>query len=141
MREHHRCNRNAPTEQVSLGDVVLISEEKLPRNRWRMGVCVELRPGKDGLVRSCKVRTLTKGNKITHIIRPIEKLYPLEIRSRDTQDAAVNNTTSAATPSIPTPDDSSMLDSESDSPTSVRPQRVAAIEGVRRRREAMNDES
>ena len=109
-----------------MGDVVLIAEDKLPQNRWRMGVCTELRPGRDGLVRSCKVRTLTKGNRVTHIIRPIEKLYPLEILSKDTRDADVS---------------SSVLDDDDkvDEPVTSRPKRAAGIEGEQRRRNAMSD--
>ena len=141
LREYHRCNNNTPSVQATLGDVVLISEEKLPRNRWRMGVCVELRPGKDGLVRSCKVRTLTKGNRISHLIRPIEKLYPLEIVSKDTRDVV-------DAPSVLDDDDDDDDADEVDSPptsrpqrasTSSRPQRAAGIEGERRRRNAMSD--
>ena len=120
LREHHRCNNRSPSIQAAVGDVVLVSEDKLPRNRWRMGVCEELRPGRDGLVRSCKVRTLTKGMRVSHIVRPIEKLYPLEIKSQDVHDAADVDT--------PAPSDVTLDTS------TTRPRREAGVEGERRRR-------
>ena len=81
LREYHSLKNKVPLRQISLGEVVLIGDDKLPRNRWRMGVVTELYSGKDGLVRGCKLRTLSKQGGISYISRPIVKLYPLEIKS------------------------------------------------------------
>ena len=131
LRNYHRCNNRIPDKQVDL-EVVLISEEKLPRNRWRMGVVVELHPGKDGFVRSCKVRTLTKRNKSTHIVHPIEKLFPLEIMSKETRDAlSADSTTTDDVVPLPRP----LPHPSSDDPPPVpsRPKRAAATRGIERR--------
>ena len=36
--------------------------------------------GKDGIVRGAEVRVITKGKPV-HLSRPVQKLYPLEVRS------------------------------------------------------------
>lgn len=68
-----RCKWTNLTENVKVGDLVLIKEENTPRGVWPMGLIQEVYPGKDGLVRSVKVRT-----KATELIRPIVKLVLLE---------------------------------------------------------------
>ena len=61
---------------VAIGDVVLI-HDNVPRNQWKIGVVTDLHKGKDGFVRSVSLR-LSSG---TELLRPIEKLYPLELSS------------------------------------------------------------
>ena len=58
---------------VKVGDVVLIMDENTPRGIWPMGQVVEVNEGRDGLVRSARVRT-----KSTELVRPITKLVVLE---------------------------------------------------------------
>lgn len=58
---------------VNVGDLVLITKESTPRGVWPMGIVKEVFPGRDGLVRSAKVRT-----KSTELVRPIAKLVLLE---------------------------------------------------------------
>ena len=74
LREHHNCRNRIPPKQISVGEVVLI-EEKLPRNRWKMGIVTEVHVGRDAHVRGCKVRTLTRNtNRVTYLNRPVNKL-------------------------------------------------------------------
>ena len=90
LRQHQNCHNRVPNRQVKLGDVVLIHDD-LPRNRWKMGVVSELFTGRDGFVRGCQVRTLTpKTRRITHLNRPVNKLYPLEIQSYQESDLSTN---------------------------------------------------
>ena len=58
---------------VSVGDLVLISDENVPRGLWPLARVIESYPGKDGLVRSVKVKT-----KNTQLTRPITNLIMLE---------------------------------------------------------------
>ncbi|KAL7824556.1 hypothetical protein SRHO_G00098450 [Serrasalmus rhombeus] len=60
---------------LKIGDVALIGEDNAPRQSWKLGKIEELFPGRDGLVRSCAIRTSTG----TVLRRPIQLLYPLEI--------------------------------------------------------------
>ena len=40
-----------------IGDLVLLAEDKVVRNRWPMGRVVEVFTGEDGAVRSARVKT------------------------------------------------------------------------------------
>ena len=58
---------------LSVGDLVLIPEENTPRSLWPLALVKEVVKGRDGLVRSVRVRTRT-----TELVRPIAKLVLLE---------------------------------------------------------------
>jgi hypothetical protein len=62
--------------QFKLGDVVLVEADNKKRWEWPMGRIVELIPGRDGHVRTARV-------KVAHgiLLRPIQRLYPMEISS------------------------------------------------------------
>lgn len=70
------------------GDVVLVGCEQQKRVVWPLARIVALFPGKDGVSRVAKLR-LQDGT----LIRPIERLYPLEIDSRE--DLLVSKASSA----------------------------------------------
>ena len=61
---------------LELGSMVLIKEDHLPRLQWPLGTIIKLYPGKDGSVRSVELKT-SKGD----IVRPVQRLYDLEINS------------------------------------------------------------
>ena len=58
---------------VRIGDLVLLAEDKLVRNRWPMGRVVEVFTGEDGGVRSAEVKT---AGGVFH--RPVVKICLLE---------------------------------------------------------------
>lgn len=74
LRSAHRVETTQPS-QLKVGDVVLIGEDNIPRQSWRLGRLEELFTGRDGLVGSCAVRTPLG----TVLKRPVQLLYPLEI--------------------------------------------------------------
>ena len=74
LREFQRCKRR-DCHNVKVGDVVLVHNDS-PRNNWPLAIVDGLIIGGDGGVRA--VRIQIKGG-IT--IRPITKLYPMEINS------------------------------------------------------------
>ncbi|XP_038162876.1 uncharacterized protein LOC119797746 [Cyprinodon tularosa] len=74
LKSAHRCDSQQPS-LLKVGDVVLIGEDNLPRQSWKMGRIQELFPGRDGLVRSCAVRTCSGAL----LRRPVQLLYSLEI--------------------------------------------------------------
>ena len=51
--------------------------DNVPRNQWKIGVVTDLHKGKDGFVRSVSLRVSSGAE----LLRPIEKLYPLELSS------------------------------------------------------------
>ena len=80
LREFHRCKSGKQERKVEIGDVVVVYEEEKKRGDWKMGVVKSLVTGKDGVVRGAEVRVITKGKPV-HLSRPVQKLYPLEVRS------------------------------------------------------------
>ena len=64
----HNVKRN-----FEISDVVLVVDQVMPRGCWLLGRISEVRPGRDGLVRSVKVKTMR-----SELVRPIDKLCPLE---------------------------------------------------------------
>ena len=58
---------------LTVGDLVLLLDENSPRGSWLLGLVNEITVGRDGLVRSVRVKTAT-----TEFVRPITKLVVLE---------------------------------------------------------------
>lgn len=77
LREFHK-NHTDNALDVSKGDVVLIKEDNVKRNAWKMGQIVELIEGKDGFVRGAKARICGRGKPET-LNRPLQKLFPFEL--------------------------------------------------------------
>ena len=48
-----------PRRNFTVGDLVLVADEKTPRGRWPMGLIEEVFPDSNGHVRSVKVKTAT----------------------------------------------------------------------------------
>ena len=68
---------------VQCGDIVCVYEEKIKRWLWNIGRMIELLPGRDVQVRSAIVRTLDKSKKPVKLIRPVQKLIPLEVTATE----------------------------------------------------------
>ena len=62
-----------PQRNFAINDLVLVTNENTPRNLWPLGRVIEVFPGKDGFVRSVRVKTMTSS-----LIRPVGKLCLLE---------------------------------------------------------------
>lgn len=69
----HRPKWRNVTENVRVNDIVLVMDENLPRGEWPLGLVCEVNCGRDGLVRSARV-------KVAKVIktRPVTKLVLLE---------------------------------------------------------------
>ena len=68
-----RCN-------LKRGSVVLVREDNVCRLSWPLAVVIDLFPGKDGVVRSVKLKT-SKGI----VIRSIQRLHDLEINDQSVE--------------------------------------------------------
>ncbi|XP_075150976.1 uncharacterized protein LOC142225089 [Haematobia irritans] len=73
---HKRHKWKSPTESIKEGTMVVVKDENLPPNCWRMGRVSKVHPGSDGRVRVVDVTT-AKGP----ITRPITKLVVLPTES------------------------------------------------------------
>ena len=76
---------------VTKGDVVIVHDEALPRGLWKLGRIQEVFIGRDGLPRSALVRVATRDRQHTLLKRPLQLLYPLEIREPEPPKAPSEN--------------------------------------------------
>ncbi|XP_070180041.1 uncharacterized protein [Littorina saxatilis] len=78
-----------PQRNVAVGDVVVLRDEAVCRADWPLGLVTEVRPSDDGLVRTCKLKTVKVTSKTSHSTfyywRPISKLTVLVKADPDTQ--------------------------------------------------------
>ena len=68
-----RIKWNDATRNIAVGDLVLVAGENTPRGLWPLALVKEVSVGRDGLVRSVKVRT-----RATELVRPVTKIVLLE---------------------------------------------------------------
>ncbi|GFX62557.1 integrase catalytic domain-containing protein [Trichonephila clavipes] len=66
------------TRALKVGEIVLIENPNKKRLYWLLGKVIELIPGRDGKVRTLKLRCSN-----SEIIRPIQRVFPLEIQSAE----------------------------------------------------------
>ncbi|GFX68995.1 integrase catalytic domain-containing protein [Trichonephila clavipes] len=66
------------TRALKVGEIVLIENPNKKRLYWPLGKVIEMIPGRDGKVRTLKLRCSN-----SEIIRPIQRVFPLEIQSAE----------------------------------------------------------
>lgn len=74
MQQRTKWTEEKPN--VAVGDLVLVKDENMAPSHWRRGRVVEVYPGADGKVRSCKLRL---PGKAMFMKRPIQKLVLLPV--------------------------------------------------------------
>ena len=62
------------SSEFNVNDLVLIGDDRLPRQLWKMGRIIDLHKGRDGKPRSATVKTAS-----TTLKRPIQLLYSMEL--------------------------------------------------------------
>jgi len=117
LREFHRASGNN-RQTVRKGDIVLIHDDT-PRATWKMGIVEELITGGDSIVRAVTLRTATG---LTN--RPITRLYPLELNVGSETEVSCRDDITTTEPSTST-----------ESPASVRPQRLSASRATKKMKE------
>ncbi|GFS97161.1 uncharacterized protein TNCV_1921081 [Trichonephila clavipes] len=78
LKDYSKVRKEA---SVKDGDIVLIRDNDVKRINWPMAKIIKSFPGKDGRIRVVEVKT-PSGN----FIRPIQKLYPLEVNLPEASD-------------------------------------------------------
>ncbi|GFW67926.1 integrase catalytic domain-containing protein [Trichonephila clavipes] len=69
-----------------MGEIVLIGDDNEKCLFWTMARIIELIPGRDG-----KIRTVKHKTQHGTVLRPVQRVYPLEIRANEncvTEEAA-----------------------------------------------------
>ena len=84
LREYHRNSVGIEKRVIGVGDVVTVHEDNVKRGSWKTAVVESLVEGKDNVVRGARIRVITNGKPI-RMARPVQKLYPLEIRNETEQ--------------------------------------------------------
>ena len=64
---------NTVKRNIAEGDIVLVVEQNIPRGDWPLGRIIEVNRGRDGLVRSARVKTMK-----SMLVRPVDNLCLLE---------------------------------------------------------------
>lgn len=83
LRAFHNCGAGRQkSNNVSVGDFVLIHEQTTPRQNWRKGVVQGLITSTDGEIRAARVRVLKKSGKSSLLNRPLELLFPVELAQK-----------------------------------------------------------
>ena len=72
----NRQKWTTPKRCMKPGDVVLLCDDELPRNRWPRAVVTKVFPSKDHLVRKVEITT-TKDGQRKFFERPVHKLVLL----------------------------------------------------------------
>ena len=73
LRERHRAQTGTLGDSLSVGDVIMKSEDK-NRGKWPLGIVEELIVRSDGVVREARLRA---GK--SHVERAVQHLFPLEL--------------------------------------------------------------
>ncbi|GBN35216.1 hypothetical protein AVEN_2893-1 [Araneus ventricosus] len=66
---------NKRTAKIAVRDVFLIGADNIKHINWALGKVIEIVPGREGVTRLVKLQTARD-----ELIRPIERLYPLDSR-------------------------------------------------------------
>ena len=82
LRECHRhtAGRTSQPVHVAVGEVVVVRDDTLPRSFWKLGRIQDVITGRDGVIRGAAVKVASRDRQFTLLWRPIQHLYPLEIK-------------------------------------------------------------
>ena len=105
---------------------MIVKDEHLPRGLWKLGIVQEIMKGRDGLTRAAVVKVASRDRQHSILKRPIQLLYPLEIRCESTE------TIPSEAPLDPKPCEPLPAD---DVTEQVRPKRAASKKADEVRRE------
>ena len=96
LREsHHHGAKSTRNTHITNGEVVIVHDESLPRELWKLGRVQEVIPGADGLPRCALVRVASRDKQHTLLKRPVQLLYPLEISQPEHADNTLECMSSA----------------------------------------------
>ncbi|VDP12422.1 unnamed protein product [Onchocerca flexuosa] len=69
-----------------IGEIVLKNDRRTPRGIWTLAKITKLNVSKDGRIRSAQIE-MPHGKSLN---RPINMLYPLEVRQKDQSENSMN---------------------------------------------------
>ena len=142
LRQHHAVLWKTLNKGTTIkeGDLVILKEDKVPRNSWKLGKVKDLHVGKDGQVRGVTVTLPREGKESYHLQRPIQLLYPFEVSSDNGLkkiDIKLQDLKTEDQVDVQSRKEANCLKKTSEKSTgesTSRPQRKAAVEGEVKRR-------
>ena len=82
LRETQQTSKlNINSQKTNVNDIVLVYDEVVPRNVWRIAIVTGVLPSKDSEIREAMVR-MAKTNAI--LKRPVNKLFTVKNTYHDT---------------------------------------------------------
>ena len=78
LRELHKSKTPQNQRIVTPGEVVLVHDEKTPRQSWKIGRIIETQISADGGVRGVKVAVVNKKGRLYNLNHPVQRIYPLD---------------------------------------------------------------
>ncbi|GFX05193.1 putative RNA-directed DNA polymerase from transposon X-element [Trichonephila clavipes] len=78
-------NKKGPLSELRLGEIVLIGDDIKKRMHWPLAKVIRPIPGKYG-----KIRTVELKDRSGTMLRPLQRVYPLEVQSTETPDDPLN---------------------------------------------------
>ena len=78
-----KATQHSSNRVVSIGDVVIVHDENQLRGKCRIGRVEAFVTGSDGHVGGAIFRVKTKAGRLDKLRRPLQRLYPLEVRCRN----------------------------------------------------------
>ena len=132
LREIHACtSKRLPgddSSRISVGEMVIVKDEHLPRGLWKLGLVQEVMRGRDGQTRAAIVKVASRDRQHSILKRPIQLLYPLEIQYESTETSRTKTTLDPES-NESSPDHIATLTEQ------IRPKRAAAKKADTVRRE------
>ena len=68
---------------IKLNNITTVLNENQKRNKWRLGKIEKLIAGKESITRRAEVKVEEHNEKPTVMMRPLQKLFPLEMNEND----------------------------------------------------------
>ena len=92
LREQAVCVSRGKNESITVGDIVIIKNDKTNRNFWKLAMVETLLRGDDNMVRAAVVKVVGgKGDQLQRLRRPIQHLIPIEVRANERPDSISRN--------------------------------------------------
>ena len=126
---HRKTTQHFSNRVVSIGDVVVVHDKDLPRGKWRIGKVEALFTGSDGHVWGAVVQVKTNAGRLTKLRRPVQRLYPLEVRCRNDEPETTISSRRAEPDTV-----NSVRPEQNPELRHGRPRRIAAVEADRKRK-------
>ena len=142
LRQHHAVQQKTSNKGTIIkeGDLVILKEDKVPRNSWKLGRVKDLHVGKNGQARGATVTLSREGKESYQLQRPIQLLYPFEVSSDKglkKNDIKLQDLKTEDQVDVQSPKEANCLKETSEKSrgeSTSRPQRKAAVEGEIKRR-------